>query len=172
MSCTALKRLCMIASAAMTIGWAGITHAVEPETESFVVARLYGDFAWQAIADQPNLMGPDLAHQGKVTLGKYFAPALLGLLIKDAACQVRYLGICNLDFDLLFDSQDPRATDLHVMRVSPGKVRVVFKDPVDGRKTRIDFDIVKVAGVWKIADIIYSRPEKVSLKEILSRKVP
>ncbi len=68
------------------------------------------------------------------------------------------------DFDLLFDSQDPRVTDLDVSTTSPGKVSVVYKDPVDGKAIRIDFDVALVAGIWKITDVLYNRPEQVSLK--------
>jgi hypothetical protein len=111
-----------------------------------------------------------VAHQRKATLEHYFAPALADLLVKDAACQMRSQGICNLDFDLLFDSQDPRVTDLEVSATSPGHVAVVYKDPVDGKATRIDFDVARVAGNWKITDVIYNRPDKVSLKRVLSRQ--
>jgi hypothetical protein len=92
--------------------------------------------------------------------------------VKDAACQIRSQGICNLDFDLLFDSQDPRVTDLEVRTTSPGHVAVVYKDPVDGKTMRIDFDVVRVSRTWKIADVIYSRRDKVSLKRVLSRHLP
>jgi hypothetical protein len=51
-------------------------------------------------------------------------------------------------------------------------VAVVYKDPVDGKATRIEFDVARMAGKWKIADIIYSRPDKVSLKRVLSRHIP
>jgi hypothetical protein len=99
-------------------------------------------------------------------------PALADLLLKDAACQTRSRGICNLDFDLLFDSQDPRVTDLDVTTTSPGRVSVVYKDPVDEKKTQIDFEIARVGRAWKITDVVYKRPDKVSLKQVLSRKIP
>lgn len=172
MSSIAAKRLGMIASAVFMIGWADTAFAAKADNEAAVVARLYKDFAWQAVASRTELFGEDVSHQSKATLEKYFAPTLADLLVKDAACQIRSQGICNLDFDLLFDSQDPRVTDLDVSTALPGKVAVVYKDPVDGTTTRIDFDVARVAGIWKIADIVYRRPEKVSLKQVLSHKVP
>lgn len=63
-------------------------------------------------------------------------------------------------------------TDLDVSTTSPGKVSVVYKDPVDGKAIRIDFDVALVAGIWKITDVVYNRPEQVSLKRVLSRKLP
>ena len=171
-SSIAAKRVSIIVSSALAIGWSGPVFAAKVNNEAAVVARLYKDFAWQAVASQADLFGEDLSHQSKSTLEKYFAPALADLLVKDAACQMKSQGICNLDFDLLFDSQDPRVTDLDVSTTSPGKVSVVYKDPVDDKATRIDFDVARVDGAWKITDVIYNRPEQVSLKRVLSRKLP
>lgn len=172
MSSTAAKCFRVIVSATLAIVCIGTALAATTDGEAAVVAKLYKDFAWQALASQHDLFGDDVAHQGKVTLEHYFAPALADLLVKDAACQARSQGICNLDFDLLFDSQDPRVTDLEVTTTSSGHVAAVYKDPVDGKATRINFDVARVGGQWKIADIIYSRPDKVSLKRILSRHLP
>ena len=172
MSSTAAKRLRLIVSTTLAIVCTGTALAATTDGEAAVVAKLYKDFAWQALASQHDLFGDDVAHQGKATLEHYFSPALADLLAKDAACQIRSQGICNLDFDLLFDSQDPRVTDLEVTTTSPGRVAVVYKDPVDGKTMRIDFDVVRVGRTWKIADVIYSRRDKVSLKRVLSRHRP
>jgi hypothetical protein len=171
MSSIAVKRLALIASAALSIGWCGTALAAKADNEAAVVAKLYKDFAWQAVASQADLFGDDLSHQGKATLEKYFSPALADLLVKDAVCQTRSQSICNLDFDLLFDSQDPRVTDLDVTTTSPGRVSVVYKDPVDEKKTQIDFEVARVGRAWKITDVVYRRPDKVSLKQVLSRKI-
>jgi hypothetical protein len=168
----AVKRIGLIVSAALSFGWGSAALAAKTDGEAAVVAKLYKDFAWQAVASQADLFGNDLSHQGKATLEKYFAPALADLLVKDATCQARSQGICNLDFDLLFDAQDPRVTDLDVTTTSPGWVSVVYTDPVDEKKTQIDFEVARVGGIWKISDVVYKRPDKVSLKQILSRKIP
>jgi len=172
MSSIAVKRLILIGTAAVVTAWSSAAFAGKADGEAVVVAKLYKDFAWQAVASQADLFGDDLSHQNKGTLERYFTPELADLLVKDAACQVRYQGICNLDFDLLFDSQDPQVTDLDVETTSPGHVSVVYKDPVDARKTRIDFEVARIAGAWKIRDIIYRGPDKVSLKAVLSRTIP
>jgi hypothetical protein len=168
MSSIAAKRLGLIVSAVLAIGWSGTVLAAKVDNEAAVVAKLYKDFAWQAIASQ-DLFGDDLSHQNKSTLEKYFAPTLADLLVKDAVCQVRSRGICKLDFDLLFDSQDPRVTDLEVTTTSPGRVSVVYKDPVNDKTTRIDFEVARVAGSWRIMDVVYRRPDKMSLKQVLTR---
>jgi hypothetical protein len=169
---TAAKRFFVIALAILVLGSASTAVAAKAETEAGVVAKLYKDFAWQGIGGQPDLFGEDVAHQSRATLERYFTPGLAGLLVKDAACQVKEQGICNLDVDLLFDSQDPRVTDLEVSTVSPGRVAVVFKDPVNDEKTKIQFKVTQVAGKWKIADIVYTKRGESSLKNVLSRSIP
>jgi hypothetical protein len=118
-----------------------------------------------------DLFGDDLAHQKRATLEKYFVPSLADLLIRDAACHVREEGICNLDSDVLFNSQDPRVTDLEIATVAPGKVGVVFNDPATDNKTRIVFDVSRIAGAWKINNIVYTTSEKRSLRQALSHKI-
>ncbi|HEX8612681.1 MAG TPA: DUF3828 domain-containing protein [Telluria sp.] len=172
MSSTAVNRIMTIASLALALGWASAAVAAKPESEAAVVARLYKDFAWQAIAGQPDLFGEDLAHQRKATLERYFSPTLAELLVRDAACQVKSQGICNLDFDILFDSQDPRVIDLEVHPVASGKVSVAFKNPATDEQTKIAFHLSQVAGKWKIADIVYRKAGQPSLLKVLSRKIP
>ena len=124
MSSIAAKRLPLIAFIALSIAWSSTPLAAKADKEAAVVAKLYKDFSWQALASQHDLFGDDVTHQGKATLEHYFAPALADLLVKDAACQARSHGICNLDFDLLLDSQDPRVTNLEMTTTSPGHVAV------------------------------------------------
>lgn len=172
LSTAANRFVVVIAVTILTLGWESSAVAAKADTEARVVAKLYKDFAWQAIADQPGLFGDDIGHQSRSTLEKYFAPALADLLVKDVACQVKSQGICNLEADLLFDSQDPRVTDLEVATIAPGRVAVVFKDPVNDETTKIEFKLVQVAGKWKIADIIYNKRGQWSLKKVLSNKIP
>jgi len=171
MSCTAVKRVLIVASCSIAFGWTSLVIGASIESEASAVARLYKDFAWQAMASQAELFGEDVTHQSKANLGKYFTPALADLLARDAACQIASGGICNLEVDLLFDSQDPRVTDLEITRTAPGKVTVSFKDPVADRTTRIDFLVVRTAGRWRIADMVYHDPGELSLKQLLSRKL-
>jgi hypothetical protein len=165
------KRFIAIAALASPIFWPGPACAAQVTSEAKVVATLYRDYAWQAMASQWDLFGPGLADENLAKLEHYFTPELAKLLVDDLACKVREQGICNLDFDLLFDSQDPRVGDLNVETTQPGKVRVEFTDPVIRKKNRIDFTLVKVSGDWRIADIFYSLHAQQSLKAILSPHV-
>lgn len=171
MSSIAANRLIVAVVLSLTLGHAAPAFAARPAGAADVVIRLYKDFAWQAMTGQPELFGKNLAHQDKSTLSRYFSPVLVDLLMKDATCQRKYQGICNLDFDLLFDSQDPRVIDLDVDAGVPGKISIVFKDPVDDKRTQIDFEVARFSGTWKIVDIVY-RNNGTSLKTLLSRRVP
>lgn len=168
---TAANRVVVTVLALFALAWGDAVAAAKAETEAGVVAKLYKDFAWQAIAAQTDLFGDVLANQSRPTLEKYFTPALADLLVKDAACQVKHKGICNLEVDPLFDSQDPRVTDLEVATIAPGRVAVTFKDPTNDEATKIEFVVAQIAGKWKIADIIYKR-DRWSLKKVLSNKIP
>jgi len=148
------------------------SRAAAPDTGASVVARLYKDFAWQAIGGQSDLFGEDVSHQPKPVLEQYFDAGLTRLLLQDASCQVKSQGICNLDFDLIFASQDPGVTDLDIGEAAAGIVPVEFKEVSEGGKTHLDFSIVKVAGKWRINDIIYKNMNGASLKKILSQKAP
>lgn len=166
---TVASRLTIIAALAFPFCSA---QAAQSDSEAKVVARLYQDYAWQAIATQPDLFGEGLASESKTRLENYFEPELAHLLVEDSACEAKNHGICNLDFDLLFDSQDPRVADLEVTRVAPGRVRVRFNDPVTDKKTLIEFRLAVVNGKWRITDIVYGRHPQESLKTVLSRPLP
>lgn len=165
-----IKRIAMLASLALALGTAGAAVAAKPESEAAVVARLYKDYAWQAIAGPSNLFGKVLTHQPGATLERYFSPTLAALLVRDAACQVKSQGICNLGADILFDSQDPSVIDLEVQKLASGKVSVAFTDPVSNKHTRIAFHLSQVAGKWKIVDINYGNDRPSLLKTL--RQIP
>jgi len=63
-------------------------------------------------------------------------------------------------------------TDLEITAVAPGKVAVVFTDPVDRKKTQIDFKVKRIGRASRITDIIDRAPRLSSLVKILSHKIP
>jgi hypothetical protein len=169
---TALKRIVLVSSLALATGWPGAVLGARADAGAAVVAQLYKDFAWQALVSDRALFGEGLPRQSKAVLERYFDPALVTLLVGDAECQIKVQGICNLDFDLLFASQDPRVVDLEVVQLAPGKVAVAFADPVNQKKTRLAFKLLLVGGKWKVADITYRNRAESSLKKILMKKIP
>jgi len=132
------------------------------------VAALYKAFAWQALSDD-KVFGEALVDQPAATLSQYFDPTLTRLLADDAACQRRTQEICHLDFDILFDSQDPRVTDLTITVASRNTVEVRYKDPVSDAATLITFTVVKQAQGWRISDVSYPKQSNKTLRKLLGQ---
>ncbi len=134
-----------------------------------VVVRLYHDFAWEVVIDEPHdQLG--LIDQPRQVLEKYFDKQLVSLILKDRACVSKTKGICNLDFDPLWDSQDPAATGLKVAATAnPHVVKVSFTFPGDSKNIELIYDVADIPGVGRrIHDIHYSSGR--SLLSILSQK--
>jgi hypothetical protein len=118
---------------------------------------------------QPGRDTPDW-FGNKRTLSKYFDKELTALFLTDAECQKREQGVCNLDFDPIYDAQDfdRKTTNLQIAAVAgqSGLFKVTFTNL--GTRTLV-YRLTKTPGGWRISDIEY--PEGPSLKEILSRKI-
>lgn len=105
----------------------------------------------------------------KQTLSKYFDKELTALFIKDDECKKREQGICNLDFDPIYDAQDfEKTTNLQIAAVAgqPDLFNVTFTNL--GTRTLV-YKLTNTPSGWRISDIKYS--DGPSLKEILSRKI-
>jgi Protein of unknown function (DUF3828) len=106
----------------------------------------------------------------KEMLSKYFDKELTALFLKDDECTKREQGVCNLDFDPIYDAQDfdKETKDLKIVSVSgqPNVFNVTFTNL--GTRTLI-YNLKKTPKGWRISDIKYS--EGPSLEEILSREV-
>jgi hypothetical protein len=107
----------------------------------------------------------------KENLNKYFDGDLVRLFLKDFECQKKSGGICNLDFDPIYDAQDMEAktTNLKVSKVKgQGEQFAVTFTNIDTRT--LIYTLKNTKEGWRISDIKY--PQGPSLKEILSRKMP
>jgi hypothetical protein len=104
----------------------------------------------------------------KRTLSKYFDKELTTLFLKDDECKKREQGVCNLDFDPIYDGQDfeKETTNLQIAAVAgqPDFFNVTFTNL--GTRTLV-YKLTNTPSGWRISDIKY--PEEPSLKEILSR---
>ncbi len=135
------------------------------------VVRLYQDYAWVVLIDDPGLKG--LVIQSQKELSKYFTPSLASLLDKDYQCVEETKEICSLDFDPIYDSQDPDGA--HHLRVEPMNadhlVRVTFSPRWSSPQiTEIKFKMVNTTTGWRIDDIVYQGHE--SLRALLTRRKP
>jgi len=118
---------------------------------------------------QPGKDTPDW-FANKRTLSKYFDKELTNLFIKDDECKKREQGVCNLDFDPIYDGQDfeKETTNLQIAAVAgqPDLFSVTFTNL--GTRTLV-YRLTNTSAGWRISDIKY--PEGLSLKEILSREI-
>ena len=146
-------------------------HAKGPEPEA-VVKSLYKAHDAQK--------GPFSSPRKRDRIEQYFGKETAALLWKDAIAAKGEAGA--LDFDPLYDSQDPQITHFTVGETHLGGVlkhkgdqledglavlEVTFKD--SGKSVRIGFQLNQDSNkAWKITDIHY--PDGRSLREILRRK--
>ena len=141
------------------------THAYEKPED--VVAWVYRDFAFTVVMST-YWENASLVDQSKETLLLYFTDELASLIIKDRQCMEETNMICNLDFNPIFASQDPGATDLKVAPADESNtVRVQFRYPGGGKTIRVSYEVEKTRRGWRIKDIIYSGSH--SLRKILSQ---
>lgn len=134
-----------------------------------VVQKLYQDYAWVVLIDDTGLVG--LVDQPETELSKYFTSSLSSLISKDHKCAEETKDICNLDFDPIYDSQDPDGA--HQLRIEPmnsgSLVRVVFlrqwSSPVIAE---LRYKMVRTPAGWRIDDIYYNSHE--SIRAILQHK--
>ncbi len=132
--------------------------AKEPQD---VVARLYQKY--------PPDAKKVVIEESDAVLRQYFDDELASLIRKDRECEARTHEICALDFDVIWDSQDPAGS--HGLTVAPPDashvVRVTFLTS-DGAKLALDYRMVQTSRGWRIADIGY--PEGPSLEAMLRGK--
>ena len=140
-------------------------------TPTTVVARLYKDFAWEALGPTDEAFGKPLVEQPRNVLERYFDGTLASLLVNDDACIRRNRGAdCNLGFTPIFASNDPEASDLDITPLSGDRVAVSFTYPGNGEKIGLEYLTVRTPNGWRIKDIVYHNMNDEHLARILSRK--
>lgn len=126
--------------------------------------------------------GPFVDRKNRNLAEKYFTKELAALIVKDAAKSDDEIGA--VDFDPLYDSQDPQVQNFKIGAVQwsdikkragdPGNdavanVNVTFKDNGQARELRFVFK-PQPDKTWRISDIRY--PENTSLLQILRAAYP
>ena len=133
-----------------------------------VVASIYRDFAFEAIM-QDYWKNASLIEQPKKILLLYFTNELASLIIKDRQNQIKTRELGRLDFNLIFDSQDPGAMDLQISPVDKSNiVKVQFRYPGNGEQICLAYKVVSTSQGWRIKDIIYKNSG--SLLKLLSNQ--
>ena len=121
------------------------------------IKKLYADFPVDSTDSVQNLAVPELS--------KLFTPSLISLINHDNKCAEESGGICNLDFSLQWDSQDPTGAKATILQgESPAQVKVSIHGDRDPRE--LLYIMQQTPNGWRIADIKYRHG---SLIEILTR---
>jgi len=128
----------------------------EDDARVLLVAQMYKDFAWEVVIAEPEV-GDSVNVAPVESLERYLSQDLIGLIIKDRACQEREEGICNIEFALLWDSQDPAVTDVRVtLDPTTELVEMNYASP-GGEKVRIVFETMVIpTGEVRISDFRYA----------------
>lgn len=88
-------------------------------------------------------------------LNEYFTNKMSGLIHNDFLCSQNTGEICEIDFDLLYDSQDPEPRNVRYTLKNMKLVVVCFNDQIKD-ETCISFIGEDENGVIKISNIIYA----------------
>lgn len=133
-----------------------------------VVARLYRDYAWEAVVEYPVWHGHELLDQPRGVLSRYFDDGLIRLWLADRACEVRTRETCHINFVPMWDSQDPSGTFVDISPTDDSTlVQVELHHAFQGERT-LNYRMVKTPVGWRIHDI--SLPGKWTLVDLLSKK--
>ena len=162
-----LPRL-LAAFLAMVAATASPVHAADKLTPTVAAGTaLYREIAWQAVISKPQNAGPALLDQGKNEIGKYFDTSLTDMIIADKKCTAKGQGICGLDFDPLWNSQDPVGASIAITQgAKPDEVLVTVGYASAKNRKPMVFVMAQAGSGWRISDIRFPG-EKKSLKAIL-----
>lgn len=150
----ARSRIAIVMLFATGCAHAAPSHGREVESAVDVVVRLYKDFAWETLIDEPRDSGAGLPDQPRSVLMQYFDDSLTTLFLRDADCRARTRGVCNLDFMPLWAGQDISARNLRITPGSdPAVVIVEFQRAPETEPTRLTYHLAMTARGWRVRDI-------------------
>lgn len=143
-------------------------RAQEPRAVD-VVARLYRTYEWET---RDGAAGPTpLFAASPAEMRAFLDSGLVAAVMADRECEERMEGICNLDFDPVWASQDPSGAVAHVVGTSDGGVvRVEIRYPNPPRAVLVTYHLRPTPAGWRIIDL--GTAEWPSLEALLRQPVP
>lgn len=137
-------------------------------TAASAVAKLYQDFAAEAVIDTQDYTILDLFSRPKASLARYLDEGLVALVMADRACSEKKQEVCNLDFAPIWDSQDMVGTTVAIAEgKDPSRVQVELHMPPKTVR-RLTYVMTKTPAGWRVHDIEYDSHE--SLVKMLKGK--
>ena len=150
---------------AISVFLVSLNAACAQSTPRHVVTQLYQKYSWEADPRSTDTDSIPLLNQPEAELARYFDANLVSLLIADRECARRSGEVCRLDWDPIWDSQDPAAEDLTIRSLRTNAVLVRFRHPYTGEERALEYHLVNTRAGWRISDIRYKNG--VSLQKTL-----
>lgn len=122
-------------------------------TAADLVRQLYLTYAWET-QDSTSTAGTPLFAASPTAMRAFLDSSLVAAVMADRACQKRSDGICNLDFDPIWASQDPAGATSKVLSTpDPAVVRVELRYPSEPQPIVITYRLRPTRAGWRIIDM-------------------
>ena len=147
-------------------GGAGANTSSDKTDLTNLVSGLYKKYAWVVLfSPSPLTDSAPLTHASYKELQEFFVPDLAKAIWNDTQCKVKRGETGVLDFDILFDSQDPSASGLTVQSGGKESEAVVCFEVYSGDRKCLLYIGKRFNDAFLIYDIRY--PAQPSLREML-----
>jgi hypothetical protein len=147
-----LLRLCFFL---VSLNLASNSFSAEiPSPQVLIVAKLYHDFAFEAVIDEPTFENSDFIDQPRNVLIRYFTPKLADLIIRDRQCVKATQEICRLNFVPLWGNQDPIGAGVKITtgtKADAVNVQLNYSSSTH----QLIFLLAQTSSGWRIRDIVY-----------------
>lgn len=143
--------------------------AAPHDAEVRAVRALYVRFAAEAVIDEVSTDG--MMDAPRAVLSQYLTDELVDLWLRDRACALRTQSLCRIDFQPIWQGQDPLGSTVR-LRWDAMRSRVVATLSYGNGSARVlAYTLVQQRGAWRIADIGYG-PGEATLRQLLSAPEP
>jgi hypothetical protein len=135
-----------------------------------IVTKLYRDFAFEAVIEEPLNAGDGLMSQPRNVLRQYFTPKLIELILGEQRCAENN-GICQIDFLPLWDGQDVVGTTVQIRQGHTADTVTAKLQWVTKETSELTYHLERTKQGWKIDDINYGKGTP-TLAQLLEQGLP
>jgi len=133
------------------------------------IARMYEEYSWET-KDSGSPGKKPLFSAPAAVLQRFFDAPLTKAILADRACEARVQGECNLDFDPMWNSQDPGGVTVQVVPTGDSMVvQARLHYPYDNETRVVTYRMRNTPAGLRIADMSAQRWP--SLLKLLQRPV-
>jgi hypothetical protein len=119
-----------------------------------VVMRLYHDYAYQSVIENGGVPYNNVTNEPEHVLEQYFDPELTCLVLAEQKCAVASGGICNIDFAVMWNSQDSTGVTVEIKPTKEASIiEVALKYPGFPPASPLIYEVTKSSRGYRIHDI-------------------